>query len=231
MSSRRVWLMTAGLAITGAGARAAAPASSTTVWTFGDSVLDCGHYNPYGITPGQLIVRNDDALFPEFRGRDLASRGAARLMHRAVDGATVENLPAQAVGLGRPARPCVALLTVGGNDLLGGIAAGGQAEVDRFERQLQAFLETLPIRPVLVGTVYDPTFGDDRRNFLALPPALVRVQHRRINDVLRRAGRRYGRTVDLHEHFLHGSEDWFVRTIEPSLRGASEIRRAFLAAL
>lgn len=219
--------MTAGLVIV----RAASPAALTTVFTFGDSVLDCGHYNAHGITPAQLLIRNDDALFPEFRGRDLASRGPARLVHRATDGATVDDLRRQVLGLGRPGRPGVALLTIGGNDLLRGIAVGGEAEVDRFERKLIDFLEILPVRPVLVGTVYDPTFGDDRRNFLPVPPAMARRQHLRVNEVLRRAGRRYGRPVDLHAHFLHGAESWFTRTIEPSLLGASEIRRAFLAAL
>ena len=46
----------------------------TTLVTFGDSILDSGRYNQYGITPGQLLVTNDDRLFPEFRGRDLSSR-------------------------------------------------------------------------------------------------------------------------------------------------------------
>jgi len=41
------------------------------VYTFGDSMLDCGHYNAFGINPGQLLVQNDDRLFPEFRGHDL----------------------------------------------------------------------------------------------------------------------------------------------------------------
>jgi hypothetical protein len=48
------------------------------VYTFGDSILDCGHYNAHGVHPGQLIVRNEDRLFPEFEGRDLQSRGSAQ---------------------------------------------------------------------------------------------------------------------------------------------------------
>jgi len=39
-----------------------------TLYTFGDSILDCGHYYEQGVTPGQLVVHNDDRLFPEFRG-------------------------------------------------------------------------------------------------------------------------------------------------------------------
>jgi acyl-CoA thioesterase-1 len=34
-----------------------------TVHTFGDSILDSGRYNNLGLTPGQLLVRNDDGLF------------------------------------------------------------------------------------------------------------------------------------------------------------------------
>ena len=91
-----------------------------TLYTFGDSILDCGHYNEYGVHPGALLVRNDDRLFPEFRGRDLGSRGPARLEHRARDGATVRGLPAQ-LGELSVEGDAVALVTVGGNDLLSGL--------------------------------------------------------------------------------------------------------------
>jgi acyl-CoA thioesterase-1 len=45
--------------------------------------------------------------------------------------------------------------------------------------------------------------------------------------VLAAAATRAGTLVDLHGWFLRGDPSWFTRTIEPSLRGASEIRRAF----
>jgi lysophospholipase L1-like esterase len=198
-----------------------------TVYTFGDSILDCGGYNPYGVHPGALLVRNDDRLFPEFRGRDLASRGPARLEHRARDGATVAGLPAQAKGL-RVEGQAVALVTIGGNDLLGGLIADAGPGVDRFAQSLDRFLSALPIRPVLLGTVYDPSFGDDRNNFLGMEPALARTNHARVNAALARLAEEYGRLVDLHAHFLTGDPSWFAYTIEPSLRGASEIRRCFL---
>jgi hypothetical protein len=62
--------------------------------------LDPGlrHYNAYGLTPGGLLA-NDDALFPEFRGCDLSSRGPARGEHQARDGTTIASLPAPARGL------------------------------------------------------------------------------------------------------------------------------------
>lgn len=139
-----------------------------TLYTFGDSILDCGHYNGYGVHPGQLIVRNDDRLFPEFLHRDLSARGPARLEHRAVDGATVTGLAGQAHGLA-PAGTSVALLTVGGNDLIRGLAGGSGGGITAFERTLERFLSSLPVRPVILGTVYDPTFNDDARNFLGVP--------------------------------------------------------------
>jgi acyl-CoA thioesterase-1 len=198
-----------------------------TLYTFGDSILDCGHYNAHGVHPGGLLVQNDDRLFPEFRGRDLASHMEVRLEHRATDGATVASLARQVAGL-RVEGAAVALLTVGGNDLIRGLAGDTGPEVERFAEALEAFLRALPIRPVLIGTVYDPTFGDDRRNFLGVEPAVARANHRRVNGVLADLAAHYGALVDLHAHFLTGDPAWYTHTIEPSLSGASEVRRAFL---
>ena len=208
------------------------PIHPRVVYTFGDSILDCGHYNTYGLTPGGLLVTNDDALFPEFHGRDLSWRGPARLEHHARDGATVASLPAQARGLApSPGGPAVALVTVGGNDLLQGLIADPGPGIDAFRAALDAFLRDLPIRPVLLGNVYDPTFGDDARNFLGVEPTLARRNQQRLMGVHAELGARYGRLVDLHARFLRGDPSWFVHTIEPSLTGASEVRRAFLEAL
>ena len=198
-----------------------------TLYTFGDSILDCGWYNEVGLHPGQLLVRNDDRLFPEFRGRDLTSRGPARLEPRAVDGATIADLAAQARGLA-PDAQAVAILTVGGNDLLQGLLVDRGRGIDAFAAALDAFLRRLPIRPVLVGNVYDPTFGDDALDFTGIDPALARGNHRRVNAAIAEVAGRYGALVDLHAHFLTGDPTWYTQTIEPSLRGASEVRRCFL---
>ncbi len=201
-----------------------------TLYTFGDSILDCGHYNEQGVTPGGLVVRNDDRLFPEFRGRDLAAhvaKGQVRLEHRARDGATVQGLPAQARDL-RVEGPAMAMVTIGGNDLLTGLIVDRGPGITNFAAALDAFLKALPIRPVLLGNVYDPTFGDDARNFLGVDPALARSNHDRLNAALAEIAGRYGALVDLHAHFLTGDPSWFTHTIEPSLRGASEVRRVFL---
>jgi acyl-CoA thioesterase-1 len=206
------------------------PDNAFTVCTFGDSILDCARYNAYGVHPGQLIVRNDDNLFPDFRGRDLSSSAPAQLDHRARDGATVNDLSRQARGLNLPG-PAVALVTIGGNDLLTGLAADQGAGIVRFERTLDGFLRALPLRPVLLGTVFDPTFGDDSRNFLSVDARIARPNLNRINGIIAELAARYGKLVDVHGHFLRGDPSWFTRTIEPSLRGASEVRAAFLPAV
>src|SRR5215212_1429703 len=139
------------------------------LYTFGDSILDCRWYNDRGLDPGQLLVRNDDELFPEFRGQDLSSHGPVRLEHRAVDGATVDSLPAQARNLA-PIEKGAAILTVGGNDLLRGLLVDDGPGIAAFATSLDVFLRDLPMRPVLLGNVYDPTFGDDNFNFTGVDP-------------------------------------------------------------
>jgi acyl-CoA thioesterase I len=218
-------------ALLSSGGEAHAQPVPFTLYTFGDSILDCGRYNEHGVHPGQLLVRNDDALFPEFKGRDLLSRGPARLEHRAVDGATIRDLPAQVRRLTPPRGAAAALLTVGGNDLLQGLVSDRGAGIREFESRLDRFLRQLPIRPLLLGNVYDPTQGDDARNFLGVDPRVSRANLRRVNEALDALAMRHGRLVDLHAHFLRGDPSWFTRTIEPSLRGASEVRRAFLPAV
>ncbi|HYO51250.1 SGNH/GDSL hydrolase family protein [Archangium sp.] len=197
-----------------------------TVFTFGDSVLDCGHYNRYGVSPGELLVRNRDDLFPDFRGQDLSALGGARLDHRAQDGGTVDSLPRQLRGV-KSHGEAVALVSVGGNDLLRGLLVDKGPGREEFRRELSAFLTALPIRPVLIANVYDPSMGDDRHNFTGVPVELARENHRRLNDVIAALAEEHGVLVDLHGHFLGGEPSWFTSTIEPSLRGASEVRRCF----
>jgi lysophospholipase L1-like esterase len=198
-----------------------------TLYTFGDSILDSGWYNDLGIHPGQLLICNDDQLFPEFREQDLSSHGPAQLEHRAVDGATVASLPGQAQNVSSHEN-AVAILTVGGNDLLRGLIVDRGPGIDAFTAALDAFLRDLPIRPVLLGNVYDPTFGDDALNFTGIDPALARRNHRRVNAAIAELASWYGALVDLHAHFLSGDPTWCTHIIEPSLRGTSEVRRCFL---
>jgi acyl-CoA thioesterase-1 len=203
-----------------------------TLYTFGDSILDCAHYNAHRVDPAGLLVANRDDLFPEFRGRDLSTRpGGARAGRRASDGSRVDDLPRQLRGL-RVDGPSLAVITIGGNDLLGGLIDDDGPGIPAFARELTAFLDALPIRPVVLGTVYDPTFGDDDAAGARFPdPKRARGNFDRMNATLREIAPKYGALADLHAHFLTGRPDWFVNTIEPSLRGASEVRRCVIEAI
>lgn len=199
-----------------------------TLWTFGDSVLDCAHYNRHRVHPAGLMLRNDDLLFPAFRGRDLQHQDPSwRLEHRAVDGARVDGLARQARGTGTRQED-VALVSIGGNDLLGGLLEDEGPGFARFQETLEEALRSLRPARLLIANVYDPTFGDDRGDFTGADLRLARANLRRMNDLLAGVARRHGEPVDLHGHFLTGSPAWFTATIEPSLEGASEVRRVFL---
>lgn len=198
-----------------------------TLYTFGDSILDCGHYNEWGINPGQLLVRNNDRLFPEFRGRDLSSQSPANLEHHAQNGATVAALSWQAQGL-QVKEPGLALITIGGNDLLQGLLYDEGEGIKAFSKALDQFVRELPLRPVLLGNVYDPTFGKDEHNFLPIEAKVARQKLQQVNVVIQEVANHYGQLVDLYSHFLQGESSWLTAMIEPSLAGASEIRRAFL---
>ena len=66
--------------------------------------------------------------------------------YRVRDGARVEDLARQPAGL-KLAAPDVALVTIGGNDLLGGLVVDEGAGIAKFERTLSAFLRSLPRIP------------------------------------------------------------------------------------
>jgi len=204
------------------------------LFAFGDSVFDCGHYNERGVTPQALLARNDDRLFPEFRGRDLWSlRGnkAVTVVHTAVDGATSADLERQ-ISIRSVPRDAIVMVSIGGNDLLQALPSLSDAELEAFPRLVRGALERLAHARLFVANVYDPSFGDDFNNFLDVDPATARRAHGRVNEILALETTRVGAClVDLHAHFLSGEPSWFTRQVEPSLTGASEVRRVFLDAI
>lgn len=100
--------------------------------------------------------------------------------------------------------------------------------IREFAALLDRFLDDLPIRPLFIGNVFDRTLGDDGRNVLGIDPAQARCALDRMNNAIASVATHHGTLVDLYAHFLTGEESRFTRTIEPSLIGASEVRRCFL---
>lgn len=96
--------------------------------------------------------------------------------------------------------------------------AGRLERKERFAAALDAFARALPLRPVLLGNVCDPTFGDDAR--------VTRATHARVNRVVAEVAPRHGTLLDLHSHFLRDEPIRFTRTIKLSLIGATESRSA-----
>jgi acyl-CoA thioesterase-1 len=206
-----------------------------TVYTFGDSILDCARYNDERVDPAGLLVANRDDLFPEFRSDDLWTRdnGLVRLERWARDGSTIDDLPFEDTRGLESDGPAIALITIGGNDLIMGLLDDDGPGIPAFARKLTGFLDVLPIRPVVLGTVYDPTFGDDDAadGLIRSDRPKSRANFDRMNATLAAIAPRYGVLADIHAHFRTGRPDWFTQMIEPSLVGASEVRRCFLRAI
>jgi lysophospholipase L1-like esterase len=197
-----------------------------------------------------LFVRNDDRLWPEFRGRDLRTlrpslRFDSLLDNLTNDGATTHSLLLQVEHIAHDDEPALVTITAGGNDLLtylGWMGSSPSAEIaERLRTAIGRVLDLRPSAVVIVGTVYDPSDGT------YLLPGYAKSLHREAawldeyNDLVRRIVAADGRLrlADIHQHFLgHGlsapeDERWYLREsiIEPGARGASEVRRLWLEAI
>jgi lysophospholipase L1-like esterase len=198
-----------------------------------------------------LLYRNDDDRWPEFAGRDLATRSAGTtFINLTEDGAMIDDvLTEELARLGRDsnAPDILVTLTAGGNDLLDALFAGRPLDkavpgIERRYADLVATLrEELPRATLLLTTVYDPTDGTGvlpRLEGLGRLP--LEYLDRFNGHVHATAGQTPGAAVaDVHRHFLgHGmnaleEERWYwaPNPIEPNARGASEIRRVWWVAL
>lgn len=192
-----------------------------------------------------LLYRNDDRLWPEFRGRDLRTRHPSlHYEDLASDGATTPTLLRQADTVEPSDERTLITITIGGNDLLGFIGGRKNPAEEIMGRVRAAVAELLRKRPeslVLITTVYDPSDGTNRLPGYAGPlhePAKWLSDY---NDLLRQLAATDPRLrlADIHQHFLgHGltapeDEQWYLAEsiIEPNARGASEVRRVWLETL
>jgi lysophospholipase L1-like esterase len=225
----------------------------------GDSMSIDEYAGGPGRGAASLFFRNLDTNFPEWAGRDLASRDAGARMHLlAVDGGTSRDVATIQLPTLREAsvRPTVATLTMGGNDLLmsfGDSAAARRAigNVAAYGREVLGGLRELmgPEAPIVVGTVYDPSdgAGDGAFQDLGSWPDVLDVLEE-LNGELRALAEIHGALVaDLHARFIgHGlmagnpaqpdarpadRNLWYCGLIEPNAWGAGAIRAAFWEAL
>jgi hypothetical protein len=200
-----------------------------------------------GAGAASLLYRNNNDLWPEFRGMDLVSREYRSLEILCEDEARVPDvLEHQAPRLNEDIT--LITLTIGGRDLIH--ALGNMRSIDALfvaENQLEEDYEKLvqeiharARRAMIVcTTVYDPTDGTGRlqKGGPVLPIDVLK----QFNDFVRAfSGKHnYLRLADAEKHMLgHGvtaeGEDhwyWSGSIIEPSARGASEIRRVWLEAI
>jgi hypothetical protein len=206
-----------------------------------------------------LFYENDPDLYPEMCGLDLLSRYPdIRFANHATDGATIDLLltDERTAALDSAlTKHSLISLTVGGNDLLAAFhktrgqepLALAKAVFDLFENY-EKLLTAIGSRitydnAVIVSTIYDPT---DDTGIMPVDSPLyqgdlpLEFLHR-FNEHIRVSARKKGFILaDLHRHFLgHGAtcgsseQFWYWKTwpIEPSYRGADQIRKIWLAAL
>lgn len=208
-----------------------------------------GQLDPLGAAA--LLYRNDDARWPEFSGRDLARQSpGVEFQNLAEDGVMIDDLATEELArLGRDSEdPHILLtLTAGGNDLLDALAAGRRLDsaVSRIARcytdLVESLREELPRATLVLTTVYDPTDGTGHLPGLQAYGRLPLEYLDRFNDHVRETARGTPGVAlaDVHQEFLgHGvtvpeEERWYWRRnlIEPSARGASEIRRVWWGVL
>ncbi len=200
-----------------------------------------------------LLHRNVDERYPEFEGRDLATRyGAIGFVNVSEDGATIGDVfGSQLPQVAASEDDTLLTLSIGGNDLISAFANRPDPAIlrhvvkdiaDALEFLVESLRRVRPNSVLLLTTVYDPS--DDTRKIPgvfdtsgALPLESLHDLNDRIRGTAR--GLHNVRVADAYRHFLgHGvtaspAERWYWKRswIEPSAAGASEIRRLWLDAL
>ena len=199
-----------------------------------------------------LLYRNAEARWPEFSGQDLEGRfPGLSFRSLAEDGAMIDDVVTEELSrLGQDSEDPRILVTVtaGGNDLLDALLAGRPLDAavrqitQTYSDLIETLREELPQASLVLTTVYDPTDGTGHLPGLTESYGRLPLEYLdRFNDHVRNtaAGTPGTMLADVHTHFLgHGAsapepERWYWRhnLIEPSARGASEIRRVWWKAL
>jgi len=205
-----------------------------------------------------LFYRNEDSLYPEFSSRDLKGKfPGIRYLNLCIDGATSEDMLSQTRLRDLEdvsAKKALVTLTLGGNDLLAAfrrnmgsrseqLTSAAMAVLNQYEQALDAIKQRLPGCILILTTVFDPTDGTgilpSTSPLYETPLPIDYLTH--FNSHVRSCAKsRSALLADVHKHFVgHGAECrslenfwyWKPSPIEPSYRGSSEIRRAWLESL
>jgi lysophospholipase L1-like esterase len=186
-----------------------------------------------------LFHRNNDARWPEFRGRDLVTQfPGITFQNLTADGATSDDvLRYELAHVDRSAAETIVTITAGGNDMLMNLRAARppanlvDGMIDRIDRIIAEVSKRLPHASIIVGTVYDPSDGTNVLYGDRLDREAAWLA--RYNDAVRKLARGRVQLADIHKHFLgHGltvpeRDRWYWSGLifEPNARGASEVRR------
>ena len=198
-----------------------------------------------GLGAATLLYRNHDERWPEFRGRDLrALYPAIAFQNVTADGATTDDVfRRQLPSIDPTDDPAIVTITAGGNDMLINLrsvrppARLVEGIVERLQRILRIVRTKLPAALIIVGTVYDPSDGTNMLYGERLDREAEWLSG--VNAAIRGLAADNVVVADIHRHFLgHGltapeASRWYWSGLifEPNARGASEVRRLWLAAI
>jgi len=181
--------------------------------------------------------------YTEVKGGGAASQfakliGADTFQNLTVDGRTTEGVLASFGEV--TGKPDIVTLTVGGNDLLMGIVHV-RTGITMMEQVVNSTLKNLNQIcghiavyncPTIINTIYDPTDGSDIvAAAIGLPPSM-RGGFNALNAGIKEAANRYGfllcdLEVLFHKHGVVSFNSWIVSQIEPNLKGATAIAKAW----
>lgn len=194
-----------------------------------------------------LLYRNNDELWTEFTGRDLVHQGYDIYECHARDEARMPDVLGNQLPLIDPYSDLITL-TIGGNDLLHILATVREmdeiiADARSLKREYSWMVDRIhhqaPRATIICNSVFDPTDGTGqlREDGSKVPIHLLFE----LNDAIAKtcSERTFTKFADIAKHFAghgtsaEGEERWFWKgsVIEPSARGASEIRRVWLETL
>jgi lysophospholipase L1-like esterase len=200
-----------------------------------------------------LLHRNDETYWPEEMGNDLATQHPGiTYTNLAADGASIGDVfGEQLAQIDTTDEPTLVTLTVGTTDLLSAFAnrpKPGLTEriahdvLEAFDFLVTSVRQARPTSLLIVSTIYDPSDGTGRAPGVfdgkqALPLDALETFNAGVRSLA--SGTTRVLLADLHARFLgHGvtapAEDrWYWRRsiLEPSARGASEIRHLWIDAL